>query len=269
MVLESIITPFKAEKKPWELFFLGLIYSSFAIALSLWVFEQYAGLLAVFLTVMACVPLIYNTLKLEESKNMIVEGERRLLKEHGKAISFLTFLFLGITISFMIWYLALPGEISADLFRIQTNTIFTLNAKAASAGLFTKILMNNLKVLTFCILFSFFYGAGAIFVLTWNASVIATAIGSFVKEQLLAQNTYLFSVSYGLLRYLVHGIPEIIAYFIAALAGGIISVAVIRHDYKTKNFQKIMFDTSNLIILSVIILVIAAFIETYFTPLLF
>jgi len=42
MVLESIIDPFKAEKKPWEMFFIGIFYSSLAVILSLWIFRDYA-----------------------------------------------------------------------------------------------------------------------------------------------------------------------------------------------------------------------------------
>ncbi len=274
MVLEAIISPLKAEKKPWELFFLGLLYSSFAIALSMWVFNEYAGLLSVFLTVIACIPLVYGALKLEESKDLIIEEEKTLLEEHSKAILFLMMLFLGITVSYSFWYVFLPHDMSADLFRVQTNTIFALNAQATSIDLFTKILLNNLKVLTFCILFSLFYGAGAIFILTWNASVIATAIGSFVKERAVSSiatfgvGNYVLPFSHGLLRYMIHGIPEIAAYFIAALAGGILSVAITKHDFRTKSFQNIMFDLSNLIIISIIILIIAAAIETYITPLI-
>lgn len=268
MVLESVISPIKAERRPWELLFLGMLYSSFAIALSIWVFEAYAGMLSVFLTVMACIPLMYNTLKLEEEKSLAIDGERKLLKEHGKALSFFMFLFLGITLAYVIWYLFLPAPTSADLFRIQTDTIFALNAKVASPDMFMRIITNNLKVLTFCILFSFFYGAGAIFILTWNASVIATAIGAFIKEQFMSHGSYTLSFTYGILRYMVHGIPEILAYFTAALAGGIISVAIVKHDYRTKEFQKIIFDSSNLILISIAILIIAAIIETYITPMI-
>ena len=46
----------------------------------------------------------------------------------------------------------------------------------------SEIFINNMGVLFLCIIFSFLYGAGAIFILTWNASVIAAAIGSFIVE---------------------------------------------------------------------------------------
>jgi hypothetical protein len=34
MVFESLINPIKAEKKPWEMFFIGIVYSSVAVILS-------------------------------------------------------------------------------------------------------------------------------------------------------------------------------------------------------------------------------------------
>ena len=51
----------------------------------------------------------------------------------------------------------------------------------------------------FCVFFSFFYGAGAIFILVWNASVISAAIGSFVRsniEKLAAAEGLMIVVNY-------------------------------------------------------------------------
>ncbi len=129
-----------------------------------------------------------------------------------------------------------------------------------------------MKVLTFCIVFSLFYGAGAIFILAWNGSVIATAMGNFIRENLSVYtgfiglngaSAYLHTFSISLLRYSIHGIPEIGAYFIASLAGGILSVAIINNDFRTKKFEKIIFDTSNLILLSIAVLLASAFVEAY------
>jgi uncharacterized membrane protein SpoIIM required for sporulation len=72
-----------------------------------------------------------------------------------------------------------------------------------------------------------------------------------------------------LLRYLVHGIPEIAAYFIVALAGGIMSVAVIKHEFGKEKFWEVLQDSLNLIIVSVIVLFLAALMEVYITPKLF
>lgn len=283
MVLESLISPFKAEKKPWELFFLGALYGSIAIFISIQIFESMAGLIAVFLTVLACVPLIYNALKLEEQKDTLGYTETTLLKEHSKMLIFLLFLFLGVVFSFTAWFALLPPNVAHSLFEIQMNTIKNINSNAilghiSSFSLFSKIFLNNIKVLIFCILFSFFYGAGAIFILTWNASVVAVAIGTFIKKHLLnvgittglhQVTTYASIVSAGFLRYLIHGIPEIAAYFIGGLAGGIISVAIIKHDFKTENFEKVVLDSANLMVISVLCLFFAALIEVFITPVLF
>jgi uncharacterized membrane protein SpoIIM required for sporulation len=99
-------------------------------------------------------------------------------------------------------------------------------------------------------------------------------MGGLIKSSVLASNSNLVLAHAGgfasaMLRYFIHGLPEIAAYFVAAIAGGIISFAIIRRDILTKNFQKIAFDTSNLIILSIILLVISGLLETYLTPLFY
>ncbi|MDO8642920.1 MAG: stage II sporulation protein M [Candidatus Woesearchaeota archaeon] len=283
MVLESLITPYTAEKKPWEMVFLGILFSTVALFISIQIFETMAGLIAVFLTVFACVPLFYNTMKFEEQKDLLPLPERKLLREHARALTFFMCLFLGTVISFVAWYLFLPTEVSQKLFEIQITTIKNINAHSVlgsltSVDLFNKIFFNNIKVLIFCILFSFFYGSGAIFILTWNASVVAVAIGSFIKKNLasavsslgLAKITgFAGVVSFGFMRYLFHGIPEILAYFIGGLAGGIISVAVIQHDLSSDNFERIVFDAADLVLIAVAVLFVAGLLEVYVTPIIF
>ena len=68
---------------------------------------------------------------------------------------------------------------------------------------------------------------------------------------------------------MIHGIPEIAAYFIGALAGGIVSVAVIKHDVHSEKFWTILQDSLNLVILAVIILFFASLIEVFITPAVF
>ncbi|MDP7141127.1 MAG: stage II sporulation protein M [Candidatus Woesearchaeota archaeon] len=283
MVLESLLNPLKAEKKPWEVFLLGFLYSSIAVFLSLWIFERYASLVLVFLTVISCIPLIYGVIRAEEKKDLIIEKESKLLKEHGKALLFFIVLFLGITLSLTVWYVFLPTDVSSRLFEIQQQTILDINNQitgniSMQANLFLKIFLNNMKVMTFAILFAFIYGFGAMFILTWNASVISVAIGNFIRFHLsniantvgfVSIGSYFQIFSLGILRYMAHGIFEILAYFTAGLAGGIISVAVIRHDFRTKKFEHIVLDSADLLIISIFILVLAAFIEVFVTPYLF
>lgn len=282
-MIESLTNPLKAEKNPFNMIFLGFLYSSVALFVSLWIFRDQASLVMVFLTVMACIPLVYSTIKMEEKKDITIEKESVLLKEHGKALEFLMFLFVGFTLSFAFWYVVLPPDIVQNTFSIQTQTILQINANVTGDallqfGVFSRILFNNVKVLIFCILFSFLYGVGSIFILTWNASIIGVAIGNFIRtnisniaetHHLLIVGNYLQIFSLGLLRYAVHGIPEILSYFVGGLAGGIISIAVIRHDLGTKKFEHIILDSSELIIVSLVMLFVAALLEVYVTPLLF
>ena len=121
MVFESLINPIKAEKKPWEMIIIGIVYSSVAILLSLFIFREYASLVAIFLTVLASVPLIFSAIKMEEKKDMEFDDEVFLLKEHSKAVSFFIMLFIGFVVSFSMWYVFLPDNVVRDLFEVQIN----------------------------------------------------------------------------------------------------------------------------------------------------
>lgn len=291
MVLESILDPFKAEEKPGKLVLLGFVYSSIATFLSLWIFRDYSSLIMIFLTVMAAIPLLYNIIKMEEEKDLQDLGEKWLLKEHSKALSAFMFLFLGITLACVLWYVALPSDTVNVLFETQTTTIQSINTHVTGEvsaqvtgqafrgfGDFARIFLNNVKVLVFCILFSFLYGSGAIFILAWNATVIGTATGNFIRSNLAYYSSlvgfektaqYLNIISIGLLKYVIHGVPEILAYFVAGLAGGIISVAVIKHDFGTRKFEHILLDSADLLLLSILLLFIAAILEVWVTPAIF
>lgn len=285
MVLESLISAFKAEQKPGKLFFLGVLFCSVGIFLSLWIFKSQASLIMVFLTSMAALPLIYNTVIMEEEKDLEGMEERWLLKEHSKALRAYVYMFLGATVAFAFWYVFLSSNTINVLFQSQTSTINAINGRMtghisfnASISFFSKIFLNNVKVLVFCILFSFIYGAGAIFILMWNASVIGAAIGNFMRTELtkVAQLVgfdkiahYLQIIGIGLFKYSIHGIPEILAYFVGGLAGGIIGIAIIKHDFGTAKFEHILLDSADLLLLGLGVLFIAALLEVFVTPVLF
>jgi len=284
-MIELLIKPKRAERRPWEMFFVGLLYASVSLLLVTFVFgkdfilKEGSGLLMVIFTVIACWPFMYYIIKLEEGKDIEIDNSGRLIKEHSKAIHALMWLFIGFVIAFSFWYLVLPDSAPQN-FNFQIKTFCAINSPsyysncleehgiplvtgAASGGnYFFTIFSNNIKVLIFTILFSLALGAGAIFILVWNASVIGAAIGIFAKGNLA-------SLPSGLFRYMIHGIPEIGAYFVGALAGGIVSVAIIRKDLRGEGTWKILQDSLFMIIIAIAILVVAALMEVYLTPLLF
>lgn len=283
MVLESIMTPFNAEQRPSRMVLLGVIYTTIAIFLSLLVFKSYSSMIMVFLSAMAAIPLIYQVIIMEHEKDLQGMGEHWLMKEHAKALKVFIYLFIGMTVAFALWYVLLAPDTISVLFQSQSETINSINGAQVTGAVaefnrFTMIFLNNVRVLVFALLFSFLYGSGAIFILTWNASVIGAAIGNTVRSGLaeitanvgaptLAQ--YFTVGAYGLLRYVIHGVPEILAYFMAGLAGGIISIAAIRHDFGTRKFEHVLLDSADLLLLALVTVFIAGVLEVWVTPLIF
>ncbi len=280
MVFEALLDPLKAERKPLDNFFIGLLYPSIAILLTLWIFNGQGSLIMVTIVVLASIILMYNVIRLEEQKDKDLTRESTILKEHSKAVSFFSFLFLGFLVSFALWFTLLPYESSQELFSLQIETIKSINSPITGKffldyGEINSIFYSNIGVVLFSVLFSFFFGAGAIFILTWNASVIGTAIGVFIRNNLgvyaskfgfASISNYMQTFSIGLLKYAIHGIPEVVSYFVASLAGGILSIAIIKHDLVDKNFRKILLDTFSLFLLSLVILYLSAILEVYISP---
>ena len=288
MVFEYIFNPFVLKKKPWEMFLVGFVYSIVALTLSYLVFKEASGLLTVFLIVIAILPTMYITVKSEEELDLKYAGEWKLLQEHAKVIIFLLCMFLGITAALTVSYVFLPHSVVDSVFDLQQKAIVNVNnyvrgsivgdgitAQITKTDVFIKIFLNNLKVLFFCLIFSLLYGTGALFILTWNASVIAAAVGSLIKNKIAETASLaglgLFSVYFGtaafsFLKYMLHGILEITAYFIIGLAGGILSMALIKKDL---SYDSVMTDVLDLVLISIGFLLAGGIVEVYITPLLF
>ena len=79
-------------------------------------------------------------------------------------------------------------------------------------------------------------------------------------------SSYFSVATFSFFRYMTHGIFEIVAYFIAGLAGGIISIALIRRDLHN---EKVFIDALDLILISLGVLILAGIVEVYITPALF
>lgn len=287
-MLESLINPKRAEKGPWKMFFIGLLYASLSILMVSWVFggdsvlSQYLGILVVTFCVMFSLPFMYFIIKKEEEDDEEVSGFWGVWNIHKDAIHALMWLFMGFVVAFSFWYILLGNP---SLFNAQIETYCKINSPSAvgscieryyqigspflePTGAATRelwllaIIENNVYVMIFTVLLSLVFGAGAIFVLAWNASVISAAIAIFTENQLR-------DIPLGLLRYMIHGIPEIAAYFVAALAGGIFGIGVLRHGFRGKKFMQVFENVIILLVIALAIIVFAAIIEVYFTPLLF
>ena len=285
-MLESLINPKRAEKGPWKMFFIGLIYGSLSLLLVYWFFandpvlSQYSGMIVVTFCVMFSLPFMYYIIKQEAAQDEQVEGLLGVWKAHSDAIFALMWLFLGFIVAFSLWYMVLqdtnlfnaqietycminnPGNIADCVARYDFSQQITPTGAATREIRFLSIIENNVYVMIFTLIFSLIFGAGAIFVLAWNASVIAAAISIFTKYQIP-------QIPLGIARYMIHGFPEITAYFITALAGGIFGVGIIKNGVRNKRFLRVVENVVILLFVAIVILILAAVIEVYFTPILF
>lgn len=285
-MLESIVNPQRLEKGPWKMLFIGIIYGSLSLLLVRWFFggdvvlSQYSGMIVVLFSVMFSLPFMYFIIKQEEEEDEQAFGFLSVWKIHKDAVFSFMWLFLGLIIAFSFWYIVLQDP---NLFNAQIETYCRINSPGnlencvsnyylsqvgESTGAVTKqlrflsIIENNIYVMIFTLILSLIFGAGAIFVLAWNASVIAAAVGVFTQYKVS-------EIPLGIARYMIHGFPEIAAYFITALAGGIFGVGVIRNGVRSKRFLHVVENVVILLFIAILILIFAAVIEVWFTPIFF
>lgn len=284
-MIESIINPKKIERGPIKMFFIGAIFATLSLLLvhlffsSDSVLSQYSGMIVVTFCVMFSFPYIYYLIKQEEKEDEQVGGFLGVWRIHKDAIFAFMWLFLGFIVAFSASNIILQNS---DLFNAQVETYCMINSpgnveacvenslfdSSKLTGAATKqlrlisIIENNVYVMIFTLIFSLIFGAGAIFILAWNASVIASAIGIFTKYKLT-------QLPLGILRYMIHGIPEIAAYFVTALAGGIIGTAIIRKQMNKEKMIKVFENCIILLFIGLALLIIGALIEVYITPMLF
>lgn len=291
MVLEMLLTGKNATLKSWwKLLAIGAIYATVGLLLAAWVFPNYGSMVMIFLTVIAASYLIHELIIKEEEYDEEQHNQFDIFSHHSQAVSIFMLLFFGMMIAYTFWYAVLPWASTSEhgifqhldirtMFEAQNDTVARITGGhytgavtgyVTSLERFNIIFTNNMWVLFFSLLFGLFYGYGAIFVLAWNASVIAAAAGSNFKralsgglnwfEQILA-----FFASW--LAYMPHGVFEILAYFVAALASGILGAAIARRIWNDPDkTNRVFIDFVEYTVLAVIILFIAAIIEVWITP---
>lgn len=284
-MIETLLNLRDTDKGAWKMFFVGLAFASLSILLVHWFFShdfvlsEYSGMIVVTFCVMFSLPFMYFLIKKETIEDEHVEGFFVVWKIHKDAIYAFMWLFLGFIVAFSFWFIILqnpkllnaqietycminsPGNIENCVSQFRFEGQLSSTGAATKSLRFLSILENNVWVMIFTLLFSLIFGAGAIFVLAWNASVISAAISLFAKYKIT-------EIPIGVARYMIHGFPEIAAYFITALAGGMIGIGVIRNGIFNKKFLRILENSTILIFIAIVVLIIAAGIEVYITPLL-
>ncbi len=296
MVLEDIVSDRVARKHPVDLLFVSFLLSTVAIWGSYYIFKETTSVLSLAFVTMGLMPLIHAVFVEEEEEEAEERGSAiGFLGRHFDIIKILSWFFIGLVLSSAFWYVMLPtakeelcvagncfpAPLRSKVFAEQEKTYEFIVGKVTglitgfpATGLATReaclgdyknlwgctefIYANNAVVLGLAILFSFIWGAGTLFLLGWNASVIGVFIG---KEILTNGPTAGLVKAFG---YVPHGFPEVMAYFIGSVAGGIISVAMTKKRYRKYEFELIAKDVLLLLVIAYVVLFIGAIIEAYF-----
>lgn len=262
MALESLINPKRAAGDYLEIFFVAIAYTAIAVFVAQQLFPAQVSLLAVSLLTMLFVPFFQKLFELdeeEEDKAARKQSTGNLFARHRATILTFTTFFLGVivAVSALLVFFNVP-------FTLQFETLAGFSGAATNQGDFALYVANNTQVMFLIFALSVLFGAGAIFILAWNASVIGVFIGTFVQAkaaELGAVNAYVSGLPLGLATIALHGIPEIAAYFFAGLAGGILSVGILREKIASKEFRLIAIDALVFLAVAEFLIIAAAFIE--------
>lgn len=274
MVLEAIVNPRDARGNPWKIAVLAFAF----VTIGLWSADflgVYKSIIAITLIAVPAAPFLWRLFDYEEDEVEIstVLGTRTIMR-HLPVIIVLVSFFVGLIAAFTFWYLALPTEKAASLFEVQNNELNNIRGGVTGLAvntnpeqvnqvleIFEKIFLHNLGVLSIILLFSLLYGAGAVLVFVWNASIIAAFIGNYARAS-GASVSLVTGIASGALGLLPHGSFELLAYLIAALAGGIVSSAVVHQAHKSSTMLLVLHDGAKLTAVSIILLAIGAIIES-------
>lgn len=245
-------------------------YSIIGILIASVLFPADPALVAVAFTAILILPELNKLFSIEERREDKEKlfSFRNLIRDNKDFIKVYLFIALGIFLVYAISSIVLPSLQVNDLFREQLEmrgasgeAIF---GKAIfTTGLFWDILLNNWWVLVACFLISLLTGDGAIFLITWNASMWGTIFGVIARNAgaVTGMNPfwYLFLV---LLIVLPHAFLEILSYILAAISGGVISKDVLLEKFESTRFARVFNYNLWLFIMAVLVLIIGAVVET-------
>lgn len=300
-MIESLLNPENIEKRPWEAFIAGFLFTIVAciLTMQMGVTGQGTGFLVVAFVSIAAAPFIVHLFDIEEKKSW---DNKNFIDRHDELIQVFAFFFIAVIFASSLFFVLTGEQASLLMFGDQTldlcskgliqdplcfeaclkgdlegavcNEMMMTGQAVSFKPDFMTILLNNLTVLALAILFSFLLGAGAIYLITWNATVIGVLIAKIAEHPEMYGSVdigngnimlnYIVALPITLLRLLPHGIFEFGGYFFGAVAGGILSVSIVKNKFDTFTKFKLrcsMKDALIYVLISVILIVIGAGIE--------
>lgn len=262
MVLESILDPKKAENKPVHVFVIAALYTLVAMLFAHFLFPDQSSILYVAIVTMLFIPFFQKMFAIEEKKEDYAASgrdNRNFIGRHAKAICSYSAFFFGVVIATAYAFVFFQNN---GLFLLQSETLDRFaSGGVTDGGNFHNFFTNNTQVLVLTFILSILFGSGAVLILAWNASVIGVFAGSFTKSLAPSAAAQTLGVPLALSSIATHGIVEIFAYFMAGLAGGILSVGAMHEKFGSRNFSVALKDALKMFALAELMIIAAAFIE--------
>lgn len=279
MVLEEVDTTWLLER-PYVSFFLGFVYALIGyIIATLFFFEKSVSVAMLFLTTLLTVPTFVSILSYEERHERATEetGVWSFLKNHRTIVEVYVLIFLGAFLGFLVLGV-LAQDKTPMLFEYQLQFLsdregittdvfenFFSSPPIPSVSSALTILQHNLSVALIAFFLSVVFGAGALFLIVLNASVFA-AFGALILR-------YLATNFWGGVKIVfifgMHLVPEMAGFIVAAIAGGVVSKAILVERFGTDAFKNVTRDALYLFLIACVLITAAAFIEIYVTADLF
>ena len=269
-MLEQLYPIQIVETKPYYAFILGLAYSIIGIGIAVLLFPEDPAIVAVALISLMFYPTLKRILALEEAEEAQNTSFNLLdfFKDHQYIFKVYILFFLGAMLGFAFFTISLPSLAANHIFNNQVDILYGITGGAGGAifnvSRFLDIFINNIMVLILVFVTAFLIGDGAIFLLTWNASVWGTIFGLFAKNYALnvAKNPfYIFLIV--LTIVITHTLLEAFAYISAASAGGVISKGMIKEKLASLEFNRVVKGTLITLLFAILVLIVAVVVENY------
>lgn len=261
MVLEQFLD----QKIVRNHFFFVLILSAAFVYVAYLVqsfFFPNSSVAIVLLLTILIVPSLHHIMTMEEKMERKVK--KHFWRRHKTLFKVYSGAFLGILIGFLFIGFTIPGTLEyqntlLEKSHLRPELISTFMDQPYEPSITTAISLfsNNMRYILIGFVLSVFYGAGAAFIIAFNASFFAAFVVALFTRW--ASAVQLTEIS------LLHLLPEAAGYIFAAIAGAAISKTIIHEKIKGRAFSKVLGNSLLLLFFSIILIFAAAIIETFVT----
>jgi len=254
MLLSKILDPETIKQRPMNALFVAAFFVGFGFVTAFFIFPAEFSVSMISFSSLFMLPFVIKILETEEIGKKL-KG-LNIFQRHNQMMVFFIFIFFGMSVEYMLLFGFVHPAIGNVAFEQQLSLIFRSPAGYFSnEALFWEIVGNNLRIVLISTFLSLIYGVGALFVLNYNASIVGMIYGSSIRKVIWA--TY-YPVFPNPLWYLPHIILEVLAYLIAAIAGGIMYKSI---KLGERSYQSLFRDAGFLLIISVILIFVAGYVE--------